>query len=190
MQHQSRSRLMALAALLMTFLLVGCGSDDPSLESPAGEATETYNHSDVGFLQDMIPHHEQAIEMAEMVEEQTDRRELIELADNIISSQSTEIDEIRGMLETAEADMDGMDMSGSMGMSQEDMDELSAATGEEFDKLFSMMMIRHHEEAISMADDVLREGENTDVAALAQAIIDEQQAEIDQLKDWLQAWDL
>lgn len=185
-----RSARVGLAVVGAALLLAACGGDDSGGQDAAGGG-ETYNEADISFLQDMIAHHEQAIEMAEMVEGATDRPELIELAGNVIESQTAEIDQIRGMLEEAgeDPDMDmDMDMGGSTGMSAEEMEELSTLEGEEFDDMFSEMMIRHHSEAISMANDVLEEGEHDDVAALAQGIIDEQQAEIDQLESWREEW--
>ena len=192
-----RARLLPAAALLAAAVLLGaCGNDEPALDgSGGGESGASFNEADVTFLQDMVAHHEQAIEMAEMVEGRTDRPELNELAGNVIESQTAEIDEIGALLEDAgeemPADHGGMDMGGSdMGMSQEEMDALMETEGEEFDKMFSEMMIRHHQAAIAMSNDVLENGENADVATMAQGIIDEQQKEVDDLKSWLKEWGL
>lgn len=187
---RARAARVGVAAVGLAVLLAACGSDEPALQG-SGEGNATYNEADVTFLQDMVPHHEQAIEMARMVEGATDRPELNELAGNVIESQTAEIDEIRSMLEDAgeDAGMD-MDMGGSTGMSPEEMEELSSLEGEEFDAMFSEMMIRHHTEAIAMANDVLEEGEHPDVETMARGIIDEQQAEIDQLEGWLEEWGL
>ena len=189
-----RTIIRGFAVVVIALLLGACGNDDPTLGSGSTEAG-SFNEADVAFLQDMVVHHKQAIEMAEMVETRTERPELNELANNVITSQTAELDEMEGLLGEAGAeipnDMGGMDMGGSeMGMSQEEMDNLSALEGEEFDKMFSEMMIRHHGEAIQMANDVLKDGENEDVAALAQGIIDEQQKEIDDLTSWLEEWGL
>lgn len=192
----SRARPVVLGALAlgMAILLGACGNDDPAIQGTGNaEQTASFNEADIAFLEDMAPHHEQAIEMAEMVEGRTQRRELIELAGNVIDSQTAEIEEINGMLEEAGEDagegMGGMDMGG-MGMSQKDMDALMKVEGDEFDKMFSEMMIEHHTAAIEMANEVLDAGENPDVATMAQGIIDEQQKEIGDLKSWLQEWDL
>lgn len=191
----ARRRIAQGSAVVAIALLLGaCGNSDPAGDS--GTESGSFNEADVTFLQDMVPHHEQAIEMAEMVESRTDRPELQELASNVISSQTAEIEEINGLLEDAgeeaSGDMDhDMDMGGSdMGMTQEEMDALMEAEGEDFDKMFSEMMIRHHEAAIAMSNDVLENGENSEVATMAQGIIDEQQKEIDDLKTWLEEWGL
>lgn len=182
---------LAATALVMAAVMAACGGDDPAATGTGGSEGAAYNDADVEFLQQMVPHHEQAIEMAEMVESRTDRPELNTLAKNIIESQSAEIEEINAMLEEADADAGdaGMDHGGmDMGMSEEDIDALADAEGEEFDVMFAEMMIEHHQSAIAMANDVLEGGENADVATLAQGIIDEQQKEIDDLETWLQEW--
>ena len=187
--HRWRLALLALAAIAV---FGACGNDDPAVEASGGGS---FNEADVQFLQDMIPHHEEAIEMAEMVEDRTDRPELNTLAGNIIESQSAEIEEIGSLLEDAgESEGAGdhsMDMGGDdMGMSEDDMDALEASEGEEFDKMFSEMMIEHHTSAIEMANTVLDEGENPDVATLAEGIISEQEKEIADLESWLEEWAL
>jgi uncharacterized protein (DUF305 family) len=74
-------------------------------------------------------------------------------------------------------------------MTDDEMAELEAAEGEEFDRLFLEHMIEHHEGAIVMSDRVLEEGEDPEVAGLA-AVIAAQEAEIDQMREWLQEWGL
>ena len=182
-------RVPLIIGIALATLLAACGGDGGNAGDAGGEAAG-YNQADIDFLQAMIPHHEQAIEMAEMVEERTDRPELNELAGNVIESQTAEIDEIESMLE--DAGEEAMDMAdhGAMGMSQEELDELESLRGAKFDKMFSEMMIRHHEEAITMSRDVLDSGQSPDVADLAQGIIDEQQAEIQDLQTWLEEWNL
>ncbi|MTV27801.1 DUF305 domain-containing protein [Nitriliruptoraceae bacterium ZYF776] len=171
------------------------GTDDEIDDGQVAEA-------DVQFVQGMIPHHVGAVDMAEMVPDRTDRQELIDLADQIIADQEGEIEQMRDMLDRMGADempmddmdgmdgMDGMD-HGEMGMmSDEDMDELRSLEGEEFDRRFMEMMIVHHEGAIAMAEQVLAEGDDAEVAALAEDVIAAQEAEIDQMNEWLDEWGL
>lgn len=181
-------RFLAVAVTALV-VLASCGGDDPALEGP------TYDDADIAFLQGMLPHHQEAIEMAELVADRTDRPELNDLADDIIASQSEEIDKIETMLresgEEVPAEDAGMDMGEEEpmgGMSEEEMKALMDAGGEDFDRMFTRMMIQHHQEAVQMANDVLTEGQHPDVAELAQAIIDEQQAEIDKMMAWRDEW--
>jgi uncharacterized protein (DUF305 family) len=199
MQHRY-ARRAAVAAGALTLILAACGQgDDPTMDAPqggsttepqGGSATEetAANQVDVMFLQGMIPHHEGATEMAALVPDRTDRPELIELSETIISSQEAEIEQMREMLDRLDAEemsmdemdeMDGMDAMGMM--SSTDMSELESADGEEFERLFIDGMIGHHQGAIEMSDMVLAEGSDDEVAALAESIIAAQEAEIEQM---------
>jgi uncharacterized protein (DUF305 family) len=210
--RRTRTRLRAASVTAaFSLLLAACGQDDdPTIEAPADEqpaddpAAEEdaavegeHNEADVEFVQGMIPHHEGAIEMAELVEDRTERQELVDLADEIIEVQDEEIAQLRGMLDRMGADemamdddMDDMD-HGDMGMMDDaEMEELRALEGDEFDRRFMEAMIVHHEGAIDMAERVLAEGQDAEVAEVAQEVITAQEAEIEQMDRWLEEWDL
>jgi uncharacterized protein (DUF305 family) len=141
----------------------------PSRELPAEAASQLagtrYSEADVRFMQDMIPHHHQALVMSRLVADRTNRNELIEVADRIETSQSDEIEFMQKWLaERGEhvpdpAAHDHMHMSHEMaGMATpEQMAELKAASGAEFDRLFLTLMIEHHEGALTMVEDLLDE---------------------------------
>lgn len=148
------------------------------------------NDADVTFLQGMVPHHSQATEMAEMVPDRTDDPEVNSLADEIVAAQTEEIETMNGLLEQAGEDpvepmggMDtsGMDMSGMM--SDEQMGELERLEGEPFVQLWTQMMTEHHQGAIESAQTVLADGENPEVASLAEEIIRAQEAEIEEMAE-------
>jgi uncharacterized protein (DUF305 family) len=148
-----------------------------------GGCSEDADPSDIMFAQAMIPHHEQAIEMADLaLETDSVSAEVRELATQIKAAQGPEIDQMIQWLKDwdSEMPMAGHDM-GNMGgdgmMGQDDLDDLAAAEGPEFDTLWLTMMIEHHEGALTMADRVI-DSDNTDVAALAKAIVKTQTAEI------------
>jgi uncharacterized protein (DUF305 family) len=210
----TRKPLRAIAAAAaLSVVLAACGQgDDPTMDMPMDEppaedpdvvepddeaaADGEANAADIQFVQGMIPHHEGAIEMAELVEGRTERQEPIDLANEIIDVQDEEISLLRGMLDRMDADdmaMDDMgDMDhGDMGMMEEgEMEELRQLEGDEFDRRFMEAMIEHHQGAIDMAEQVLAEGQDEEVAGLAQLVIDAQEAEIDQMQQWLEEWEL
>ncbi|MFC5730934.1 MULTISPECIES: DUF305 domain-containing protein [Nocardioides] len=177
-----------LAATLLT--LAACGNDD---ETDAGA---THNDADVTFAQQMIPHHQQAIEMSELAETRAASPEVKDLAADIKGAQDPEIETMTGWLESWSEDVPGGDMSGmdhgdrsANGMegmmSEEEMAELEAASGAEFDRLFLTMMIEHHEGAIDMAKTEQEEGEYPDAIALAEEIEKAQTAEITTMNELL-----
>ncbi len=167
--------------------------DDPSEDDDhhEHEYDGEFNHADVEFMQMMIPHHEQAIEMSKLVPGRTDRQELCELGPEIIEVQEAEIEQMHEWLEEAGADahgheMDHHEMEGMM--TPEEMQTLQCAEGHEFDCLFVEHMIHHHEGAIVMAEDVLEEGQAPRIAELAEEVIEVQEAEIAEMERWQQEW--
>jgi uncharacterized protein (DUF305 family) len=170
----------------------GAGS---SVESPAPAEPAA---SDVMFAQMMIPHHEQAIEMADLAGDRAQSAEVLALAEDIKAAQDPEIDLMTGWLEAWGEDVPmpgmGMDHSGhDMGsmsdsmtgmMSAEDMEALAAASGAEFDQMWLEMMIEHHEGALAMAEQV-QDSDLPDVRGLAKAIIAGQTAEIETMQGLL-----
>ncbi|MEM8767591.1 MAG: DUF305 domain-containing protein [Pseudomonadota bacterium] len=142
---------------------------EPPRELSADQAVEIadtgYSAADVRFMQDMIPHHHQAIEMADLVADRTNRQELIDVAGRIDASQDDEIAFMQQWLKDRDEPVpdptahQGMHMSHQMaGMaSPEQMAELAAASGTDFDRLFLQLMIRHHEGAVTMVEDLLEQ---------------------------------
>mgnify|MGYP001031185910 CR=1 FL=1 len=125
-------------------------------------ADTSYTQSDVMFMQNMIPHHGQAVDMAVLVEDRTNNEEIIDIAGRIRKSQADEIAFMRDWLEQRDENPDidhSMHMDHSlMGMaSAEQMQELAAAQGTEFDRIFLSLMIPHHEGAVRMVDDLLEQ---------------------------------
>lgn len=150
-----------------------------------------FNHADVEFMRMMIPHHEQAIVMAEMIPGRTDRTELCRLGPEIIEVQREEIETMEEWLHEAGADphahdMDHEEMDGML--TEEELQELRCAEGQEFDCLFVDGMIHHHEGAIEMAEDVLEDGQKERIAELAGEIIELQREEIRMMEEWQDEW--
>lgn len=201
MSRRSLTLVSALAALALTAGLAACGDDssddtrDTTGTIAGAPAGAEFGDADVLFAQSMIPHHEQAIEMADMALDPTvgASAAVLDLAGRIKGAQDPEIELMTGWLTAWGMPMqmdtsDGHDMSSMDGMmSAEEMEALAGSTGAEFDRLWLEMMVRHHEGAIAMADDVKADSSNAEVIALADAIITGQQAEIDEMQALLDA---
>ena len=164
-------------------LLAGCTIPSGNMPGMDHSAADMFNNADETFLMEMIAHHEQAIEMADMVldKDGVDER-VTELAQKIKVAQGPEIETMNGWLDDwgvviADSGMEGMDHGGAM-MSDDDMALLENATGADASRVFLELMIEHHQGAIVMAQLQLDNGENPDALELAQAIIDDQTAEI------------
>ena len=126
-------------------------------------AVSSYSPGDVRFMQDMIPHHQQAVQMAELVADRTNRPELADAAGRINLSQRDEIEFMENWLrERGQAVPDATDHAGMhtdhrmAGMATpQQMEELAAAEGTNFDRLFLKLMITHHEGAVKMVEELL-----------------------------------
>jgi uncharacterized protein (DUF305 family) len=170
----------------------GAGTASSPAASDSARAGAEFNSADVDFATGMIPHHRQAIEMAEMATNEATDDEVTKLATQIKVAQDPEIEALSGMLEDwgkpVPAAGDGVaghgGHDGSMPgmMSEDEMGNLSEATGTEFDRMWAEMMIRHHEGAVEMAQTEMADGKNPEARELAQAVIDGQTAEIADLK--------
>jgi uncharacterized protein (DUF305 family) len=192
--HRSPARHIIVLAVVAALGFAACGGDDATTDtSPPDAGSAEFSEADVFFAQHMIPHHEQAIEMAEIaLDPAIGANDAVRaLAEEIEGAQDAEIDLMTQWLtswgEPVEMDMtDDHSMESMQGMmTVEQMDELAAATSTEFDTLWLAMMIEHHRGAITMAQDVLAEGTNPDVAVLAGEIIAAQQAEIAEMETLL-----
>lgn len=167
----------------------GTGADP----SPSEVSTE-FNAADEMFVTMMIPHHEQAVEMAEMLLAKNGiNQDVVALAERIQAAQGPEIDTMTSWLDawgvepvdsTADG-MEGMDHGGDGMMSDEDMAALDAAEGADAARLFLEQMIQHHEGAIDMASQEVSNGLNPDAVALASKIVDDQTAEIAEMEELL-----
>lgn len=150
------------------------------------EVQNSSNMADIAFAQMMIPHHEQAVVMSEYALANTDNPEVLALAQEIIDAQGPEIAQMTAILDRFNMDMGGHAGHTMAGMlTQEELAQLQVARGPEFDQLFLIGMIAHHEGAIDMADDVLASGADPEVRALAETIVAGQQAEIEYMKELL-----
>jgi uncharacterized protein (DUF305 family) len=207
-----RLALTGIALAGAALLAAGCGNSGgghdmgnmggggaTSTPAAGSNANSSSNDADVMFAQMMIPHHQQAVEMANLAATQASDPELKQLAAQIKNAEDPEITKMTGWLQAwgkpttapsghsmgGASSMPGMD-HGTSGtgqampgiMSDADMNKLKAAKGKDFDRQFTTMMIAHHNGAIQMAGDEQTKGSNAEAKALAKTIADSQKAEV------------
>jgi len=204
-------------ALVCGLLLAGCtsGPDDDSArtsDAPVvqlgapGEDNETLSPedhetlgdappataADVAFVQGMVAHHRQALTMAAMVERRHDDPRIPLFAERLAVSQRAEIAQMRDWLAQHGGDhashgshhqhhlMPGM-------LTRPELAQLRRADGRRFDRLFLLSMIRHHEGAIAMVNDLLGDGDGQEPAVfqMAQHVDSDQRVEISRMKSLL-----
>jgi uncharacterized protein (DUF305 family) len=195
------TRLVALFAALAAALFVsactkpaaddGHGDHDHGASSSASGQPADFNDADVMFATMMIPHHEQAVELSDLVPSHSTNPQVITLASAIAAAQGPEIETMKVFLVQWNAGEqgsghDGHDMSDMQGMvDKATMDKLQTLNGAEFDTLWLQSMIGHHEGAVQMANTELANGANADAKKLAKEIVDGQTSEIAQMKQML-----
>jgi uncharacterized protein (DUF305 family) len=214
MKNYLRLGLLALAA---TLVLASCGSSSGGSQGSAdGQQKETggmsgMDHSSMGhgsggmasgmlmengkysderFIDAMVPHHQGAISMARVALENAEHEEIVQLSENIVSTQRAEIEELKSIKKEefgtsrVPMEMSPQQMRG-MGVM---MDPQELANREPFDKAFIDAMIPHHQSAIEMAEVASEKSKNPQIRELAENIISAQQMEIEQMKQWRKQW--
>ncbi|HAA28902.1 MAG TPA: DUF305 domain-containing protein [Cyanobacteria bacterium UBA8553] len=168
-----------------------------SQRTPAQRGTS--QQSERHFIEMMIPHHQDAVEMADLALSRAKRPEIKRLAQAIKTDQNREIQQMRTwyrqwyrtevpahhrMGQGTGGDMDSM--HSNMGSMEMDLTALRNAS--DFDREFIRQMIPHHQEAVRMAQMVLNRARRPEIRNLAQSIIRTQNTEIRQMQQWEQAW--
>ena len=194
---------IVMGAAVAATMLGACSATPAATPSPAlttaGSANPSnaaaHNEADTAFAQMMIVHHQGAIEMADLAAQQAQSADVQALAERISAAQGPEIETMSGWLSAwgedpmpADSDMPGMDHSGMDmdGRSQEEvMAELRGLSGADFDRQFLASMIAHHQGAIEMAQTQLADGRDPQAIELAQKIIADQEAEIEEMQGLL-----
>ena len=191
--------LAALAALTTALFLSSCSTsasdshaDHPQTDQPVITGQPAgYNADDVAFAANMIPHHQQAVDLSAMVPDRCTNAALVALADQISAAQQPEINVMKVFLVQWNENPDtssgheGHDSTMAGMVDATTMTKLESLNGAEFDKLWLESMISHHEGAIEIAKAEVANGDNVDAKALANKIVAAQEAEIGQMKQML-----
>jgi uncharacterized protein (DUF305 family) len=150
---------------------------------------ENGKYSDERFIDAMVPHHQGAIEMAEVALKNAQHDEIVQLSENIVSTQQSEIEELKSIKQeefgTSNVPMEmSQEQMRGMGM----MDPQRLAKREPFDKAFIGAMIPHHQSAIEMAEVAYEKSKVSEIKELARNIVSAQKREIEQMKGWREQW--
>ncbi len=197
----NKRHLTASALLASALVLTACGSSDDTATTSsgtsagpgAGAAAETAeaNEADIAFLTGMTPHHEQAVEMSEMVLAADPPADVASIAQQIKDAQDPEIEQMKTMLADLGQDTGGAahsgghsaGMAGHGGMMDDgDMAALMEATGADAARLYLEGMIRHHQGAIEASDTEIADGQYEPALELAKEIKQAQAAEITEMQ--------
>ncbi len=185
-----------IAALLVIIIAMGFSSNNNDgffgmghssmmdSDDVAGSSTGNLTGADIMFLQMMIPHHQQAVDMSNLALTRSKDQELLALATAIRDGQSDEILQMKQWLSDAGADLEmGHSMSHGMGgmLSDEEMKTLEKSSGVDFDRLWLKGMTGHHDGALHMTQ-MIKDANNETIKSFGQAIVKLQTAEIAQMK--------
>ncbi|WP_442818658.1 DUF305 domain-containing protein [Streptomyces sp. NBC_01320] len=154
-------------------------------EAAKAAGTDTPNSADFRYVQMMIQHHAQALELTALVPSRSSSASVKRIAERISAAQKPEIGAMEGWLthNGGEKHAGGHDHAGMPGMATEtQLKQLRAAEGKAFDKLFLQLMINHHQGAITMATEALSEGNNVQIEEMAGDVIAQQTVEIDRMR--------
>lgn len=173
----------------------GPGGPTTTLAADATVGTRDWNHADLAFVQMMVPHHRQALEMAALAEERAASPAVLALARRIDATQAVEVAlmvqwlQDQGVAVPQPGDHPSLWDHGEHGhdgmagmLSDTELRALAAASGAEFDRLFLEGMVGHHEGALVMARDVLAAGSDGRVLELADDVNAGQAPEIDRME--------
>jgi len=186
--------ILITAAIAAALALAACSNDAGHAGMPMGNSSAgDFNQADVMFAQMMIPHHQQAIDMSDMIlAKQGVHPEVTALAEQIKAAQQPEIDTMNRWLSAWGRDMDpgagdgGGHHGGEGGiMTEEQMRQLDKANARDGQQLFLEGMIQHHQGAIEMAEKEIDEGKNPEAIDLAKQIAESQQQEIGTMQELL-----
>jgi uncharacterized protein (DUF305 family) len=205
-----RKLALAGAVAAAALLLSACGADSGSGESTHGMdhgartgssataapsvssgAPGAFNDADVAFAQAMIPHHEQALAMAELADGRAEDAGVRKIVADVEKAQDPEIRKMKSWLkgwgrpESAGQGghggaHGGHDMAGMI--SEQGMKDLASLKGRAFDRKFAELMIAHHDGAVEMARAELKDGRNETAKQLADDVVRTQSAEITELR--------
>ena len=182
--------IIVLAGLVIAMTASSNSNDEVSgmhhstmMGSDENKGSSNLTGADIMFLQMMIPHHQQAVDISNLAMKTSKDAELLALAKKIAADQAAEIIQMKAWLNDAGATMDmGHSMEGMGGMLNDaELSALNAETGSKFDLLWLKGMTGHHDGAIHMVT-MIRDASNPEIKAFGEKVVADQTAQIEQMK--------
>lgn len=164
------------------FIFASISSAQPALATSHAKTLSNLGMDEIMFAQSMIPHHEQALQLAQLALKNSTNKEVIALSKSIISSQGKEITQIKYWLKATNSPLSmGHDMGMAGMLSQRQITQLGKLKGPKFDKSFLQSMVAHHQGALEMVI-LLKNTKNAEAKKLASDVVKAQSAEISSMK--------
>jgi uncharacterized protein (DUF305 family) len=186
MRASTTLRATLVAALAVIVLAAGCGGGD---DDKGGTRDVRANGTDAAFVNAMIPHHEAAVDAADLALSRAEHRRLESLGEGIVQFQSAELATLRTVRDVIqEAGVEEGDLGLSRSEQGMDHDPAELRDVADFDCAFLEMMIPHHEGAITMARAELSSGIHAELRRMSENIVDSQSSEVRQMKRFQRQW--
>jgi uncharacterized protein (DUF305 family) len=181
----SRFRVAAVAVVLSVPLFAACApaSGEPlPVSAAANVSSETYNDADVRFSQEMIPHHQQTIQMAELVSTRTSNEYVLTVSEHLIDDERTEIRQMSAWLKAWNKPIPEENAKSTHSMpgmlSQQQMATMARQSGDEFDRTWLTLLSTHLGHGIVMVENVQGKGRHQPTLDLAGKLINGQRQQI------------
>jgi uncharacterized protein (DUF305 family) len=157
--------------------------DSPEKRTSSDTEPDQFNRNDLMFMNMMIVHHEQAIEMSELAENRTSNERILSLAENISQAQREENRQMSEWMKELGYESGNHHPMAGMATEQE-MRSLQNRNGTEFNQLFAELMIEHHQGGIAMAENFRETGRHPELKEMQTQMIETQKREVEKMQSW------
>ena len=175
-----RKKLLGLAAVI---LVAAVATGALGIYDSGGSNSQEFNRNDAMFMNMMIVHHDQAIEMAELSKIRTENENILELSQNISRAQTRENEQMKAWMNELGLSYGNHHRMAGMA-TREEMQQLRNSNGSQFNELFAQLMIEHHEGGIAMAQNFRDAGQHQELREMQKGMIDAQTREIELMRRW------
>ena len=186
MEVKNMKKLLGILVLIFV-VTVGFSGVVSAADGHSKSVKKQHKYSDKHFIEHMVPHHKEAVQMSNIASYRAEHREIKQLTRNIKSAQNKEIREMNQWYKKWYGTNVPTSSMRMMGMTNPtNLNKLK--TAKPFDKEFIKQMIPHHQMAIMMAQMALKNTKRPEIRNLAKSVIKSQSAEIKEMRQWYKQW--